>query len=81
MSGTDYLDAFERLVKLNLNPKQSREIARVVLECAGNEAAYNPYYAHLAKEVCSFNPSFKFTFQLAFWDYLKTIDEHTARNS
>lgn len=80
MSGADYLDAFERLLKLNLNPKQSREVPRVLLECAGHEVAYNPYYSHLAKEICSFDPSYKFTFQLALWDYMKTIEEHGTRN-
>lgn len=32
----DYIDAFERLLKLNLTEVQEREIARVILHCAGN---------------------------------------------
>ena len=80
MSGADYIDAFERLIKLNLNSNQSRDIARVLIECSGRETSYNPYYSLLAKEVCSFNPSFKFTFQLAFWDYFKSIDTYSSRN-
>lgn len=36
MSSEDYIDAFERLIKLNLKEVQQREIVRVLLHCAGN---------------------------------------------
>ncbi|CAG8609422.1 5922_t:CDS:10, partial [Paraglomus occultum] len=36
LSSEDYVDAFERLMKLNLKDVQEREIPRVVLHCCGN---------------------------------------------
>ncbi|CEI90623.1 hypothetical protein RMCBS344292_04942 [Rhizopus microsporus] len=36
MSAEDYLDAFEKLMKLGLNEVQQREICRVMLQCTGN---------------------------------------------
>jgi len=36
MSSEDYMDAFERLLRLNLKEVQQREIVRVLLHCAGN---------------------------------------------
>jgi len=50
------------------------------------ESAYNPYYAHLAQQLCEFTGArasskghekfkFKFTFQLAFWDLFGQFDD------
>jgi len=36
LSSEDYVDAFERLMKLNLKDVQEREIPRVILHCCGN---------------------------------------------
>ena len=36
LSSEDYVDAFERLIKLNLKDVQEREIPRVILHCCGN---------------------------------------------
>lgn len=36
MSAEDYLDAFEKVMKLGLTEVQQREIARVLLQCTGN---------------------------------------------
>lgn len=38
----DFMDCFEKLHKLNLKGKQEREIVRVLLECASQEATSNP---------------------------------------
>ncbi|KAF8986536.1 suppressor of glycerol defect [Haplosporangium bisporale] len=42
MSSEDYIDAFERLIKLNLKEVQQREIVRVLLHCAGNPQIHSP---------------------------------------
>jgi len=41
MSSEDYIDAFERLIKLNLKEVQQREIVRVILHCAGNVSLFD----------------------------------------
>lgn len=45
----DYLDASERILRLNLSPTQEREVCHVLLHCALKEKRHNPYYAYLAQ--------------------------------
>ena len=73
LGSSDYLDAFERVMKLGLKAKQEREIVYVLLACCEDEEEYNPFYAHVAQKLCSALPGFKFTFQLAFWDRFKVL--------
>lgn len=35
MTSSDYMEAFDRLLQLNLQPVQEREIIRIILVCAG----------------------------------------------
>ncbi len=34
---------------------------------------FNPFYAHLAAKLCSFDYNYKFTLQYAFWDKFKQL--------
>ncbi|KAG1463225.1 hypothetical protein G6F55_002515 [Rhizopus delemar] len=75
MSAEDYLDAFEKLLKLGLNEIQQREICRVMLQCTGNEKTFNPYYMLVSKRLCEVDHSFKVTFQYCLWDFLRECGE------
>ncbi|CDH48729.1 arm repeat-containing protein [Lichtheimia corymbifera JMRC:FSU:9682] len=75
MSAEDYLDAFEKLMKLGLSEVQQREIARVLIQCTGNEKTFNPFYMHVGKRFCGFSHSFKVTFQYCLWDFLRECGE------
>ncbi|KAJ6833714.1 nucleolar MIF4G domain-containing protein 1 [Iris pallida] len=44
MSGEDYMDAFEKILRLNLSGKQDREIMRVLVDCCLQEKLFNKYY-------------------------------------
>jgi hypothetical protein len=81
MSSSDYMDAFERVMKLNLKEKQEREIVYVLLTCCEDEPTYNPFYSHIAQKLCSALPHFKFTFQLAFWDRFKLLTGSTTSDA
>ncbi|EGF80076.1 hypothetical protein BATDEDRAFT_88499 [Batrachochytrium dendrobatidis JAM81] len=74
MSSEDCLDAFERLLKLNLKGKQGRDIVRVTIHCCTQEMVYNPYYALVAEQFCKHEHGFKITFQYAIWDALKAMN-------
>ncbi|PKC09751.1 hypothetical protein RhiirA5_356315 [Rhizophagus irregularis] len=76
MSSEDYVDAFERLLKLNLKEVQEREIPRVLLHCCGNEKTHNPYYALISQKLCEHDHSFKITFQYCLWDFLRECGEN-----
>ena len=80
MGGTDYEDCFEKLVRAGMIKNRSeRDTVRVLIECCCNEKTFNPYYAHLAARICDYQPQCKFTFQLAFWDTFKQLDDYTPR--
>lgn len=79
MGASDCLDAVERLLRLGLKSKQEREIVRVILHCCGQEKDFNPYYVTLGVKLCERDPSYKFSFQLAFWDQFKQF--HDASNA
>ncbi|KAL7746421.1 suppressor of glycerol defect [Sorochytrium milnesiophthora] len=71
VSSEDYIDAFERLLKLGLHEKQQREIVRVLVHCASNERNANPFYSMVAEKLCRHAHSFRITFQYVLWDFLK----------
>ena len=75
MSCRDVLDAFERIARLQLKGKQDREIVRVLVECCGQEKAYNNFYAELACLMCSQNRQYKATLQFSYWDLFKSLQE------
>ncbi|CAN0235456.1 unnamed protein product, partial [Discosporangium mesarthrocarpum] len=61
MGSSDCEDALEKILRLNIRGAQEREIACVLLECCGQEAAYNPFYAHLAQRICLRLPKMRCT--------------------
>ncbi|XP_048127454.1 nucleolar MIF4G domain-containing protein 1 isoform X2 [Rhodamnia argentea] len=64
MSGEDYIDAFEKILRLDLPGKQDREIMRVLVECCLQEKAFNKYYTVLAAKLCEHDKNHKFTLQV-----------------
>ncbi|KAI5290750.1 suppressor of glycerol defect [Ascosphaera aggregata] len=76
LSASDYRDAHTRLVTLHLKRKQQAEIPRVLLHCASEENAYNPYYTLIARQLCS-DRRLKMSFMFALWDIFKRMGEQT----
>lgn len=71
MTAEDYMDAFEKLLKLNL--KQEKEIVNVLLHCALQEQSFNPYYAYLAAKFCAFSRKYFICLQFSLWDRFKEL--------
>lgn len=59
MTSEDFLDAFEKLLKLRLKDQQEREIVHVLLDCCLQEKTYNPFYAFLAGKFCEYQRRFQ----------------------
>ncbi|RMZ77794.1 hypothetical protein DV737_g4214, partial [Chaetothyriales sp. CBS 132003] len=79
ISGADtYVDAHVRVSKLRLKRSQEPEIARVILRLCGSEQQYNPFYAHLAKQLCSIEGGkrMKKTFDFALWAFFRRLGEN-----
>ncbi|XP_022966215.1 nucleolar MIF4G domain-containing protein 1-like [Cucurbita maxima] len=74
MSGDDYVDAFEKLLRLDLSGKQDREIMRVLVDCCLQEKVFNKYYTILASKLCEHEKNHKFTLQYCLWDHFKELE-------
>lgn len=76
MSASDYEDAYARVMKLRLNKDRQKEVAYVVMQCAGCEQQYNPYYSLIAKRLCG-DRRIKFAFQDSLWKFFRRLGEST----
>ncbi|XP_031392442.1 nucleolar MIF4G domain-containing protein 1-like [Punica granatum] len=81
MSGEDYIDAFEKLLRLDLPGKQDRDIIRVLVECCLREKVFNKYYTVLASKLCEHDKNHKFTLQFCIWDHFKKLEEMALQRS
>ncbi|KAK8792945.1 hypothetical protein WA158_005109 [Blastocystis sp. Blastoise] len=73
LTSKDYIEAYERLNSMNFKDLQQREVIKVLMECAAKEKTFNPYYGLLSVQLCKFNSSNRFTFQVSFWDFISDI--------
>uniref|UniRef100_A0A671M828 Nucleolar MIF4G domain-containing protein 1-like n=1 Tax=Sinocyclocheilus anshuiensis TaxID=1608454 RepID=A0A671M828_9TELE len=80
MSSEDYLDAFEKLLRLGLKDQQEREIVHVLMDCCLQEKMFNRFYAVLAEKFCSHDRRFQMTFQFSLWDKLKDLANLSSRS-
>jgi nucleolar MIF4G domain-containing protein 1 len=76
MSANDFQDAHVRLMKLRLKRAQEFEIPRVLLHCAMEEQAHNPYYTLIARRICGdMGRRIKMSFMFALWNVFKKMGE------
>ncbi|XP_061569105.1 nucleolar MIF4G domain-containing protein 1 [Cololabis saira] len=73
MTSEDYLDAFEKLLRMGLKDKQEREIVHVLMDCCLQEKSFNAFYAVLGEKLCSHHRRFQMTFQFRLWDKFKEL--------
>ncbi|XP_030636388.1 nucleolar MIF4G domain-containing protein 1 [Chanos chanos] len=73
MTSEDYLDAFEKLLRLGLKDQQERDIVHVLLDCCLQEKSFNAFYAVLGEKFCSHDRRFQMTFQFSLWDKFKDL--------
>ncbi|XP_010438438.1 PREDICTED: nucleolar MIF4G domain-containing protein 1-like [Camelina sativa] len=81
MSSEDYIDAFEKLLRLDLPGKQDREIMRVLVECCLQEKIFNKYYTVLASKLCEHDKNHKFTLQYCIWDHFRELESMSLQRS
>lgn len=74
MTSEDFLDAFEKLLKLGLKDQQEREIVHILMDCCLQEKTYNPFYAFLASKFCTYERRFQMTFQFSIWDKFRDLE-------
>jgi nucleolar MIF4G domain-containing protein 1 len=63
-------------MKLRLKRAQEFEIPRVLLHCAMEEQAHNPYYTLIARRICGdMGRRIKMSFMFALWNIFKRMGE------
>ncbi|KAK3101352.1 hypothetical protein FSP39_002929 [Pinctada imbricata] len=80
MTAEDYIDAFEKLMRLGLKNQQEREIIHVIIDSCQQEKTFNPFYALLMQKFCECDRRFQMTFQFALWDKFKEMGNLTEYN-
>ncbi|XP_010366460.1 nucleolar MIF4G domain-containing protein 1 [Rhinopithecus roxellana] len=80
MTSEDFLDAFEKLLKLGLKDQQEREIIHVLMDCCLQEKTYNPFYAFLASKFCEYERRFQMTLQFNIWDKFRDLENLPVTN-
>uniref|UniRef100_A0A3P8N5P6 Nucleolar MIF4G domain-containing protein 1 n=1 Tax=Astatotilapia calliptera TaxID=8154 RepID=A0A3P8N5P6_ASTCA len=73
MTSEDYLDAFEKLLRMGLKDKQEREIVHVLMDCCLQEKNFNAFYVILGEKFCSHDRRFQMTFQFSLWDKFREL--------
>ena len=79
MSSDDYVDAAQKLMKMKLNKKQIQELAVVAVESCAQEEKFNLYYGYLAENLIKLLSGLKYSFQYAFWDHFKQLENYGLR--
>ncbi|XP_019745167.1 nucleolar MIF4G domain-containing protein 1-like [Hippocampus comes] len=79
MTSEDYLDAFDKLLRMGLKDKQEREIVHVLMDCCLQEKSFNGFYAVLGEKFCAHNRRFQITFQFSLWDKFRELSNLPAR--
>ncbi|XP_056317885.1 nucleolar MIF4G domain-containing protein 1 [Danio aesculapii] len=80
MSSEDFLDAYEKLLRLGLKDQQEREIVHVLMDCCLQEKMFNRFYAVLAEKLCSHDRRFQMTFQFSLWDKFRDLANLSSRS-
>ncbi|XP_034257633.1 nucleolar MIF4G domain-containing protein 1 [Pantherophis guttatus] len=78
MTSEDFLDAFEKLLKLRLKDQQEREIVHILIDCCLQEKTYNPFYAYLSAKFCEYEKRFQVTLQFSIWDKIRDLGSLSA---
>lgn len=74
MSASNYEHGYRQFVNLRLKKDDQLEIARVLIQCAGSELQYNPYYALVGRQACA-NTKIRFAFQDRLWKIFRGLGE------
>jgi nucleolar MIF4G domain-containing protein 1 len=80
VTGADYLDTFEKLMRLNLSNEQSRDIIKIIVLLIVNEKCFNQFYFILLKKLIQFNKDNKYTYHFTIWDQLKMMDNFELKS-
>uniref|UniRef100_K1QBK5 Nucleolar MIF4G domain-containing protein 1 n=1 Tax=Magallana gigas TaxID=29159 RepID=K1QBK5_MAGGI len=73
MSSQDYIDGFDKLLRLGLKSQQEREIVHIIVDLCLQEKKYNPFYMLLLQKFCLYHRRFQMSTQFLMWDKFKDM--------
>lgn len=73
MSSQDYIDGFDKLLRLGLKSQQEREIIHIIVDLCLQEKKYNPFYMLLLQKFCLYHRRFQMSTQFLMWDKFKDM--------
>ncbi|XP_061195672.1 nucleolar MIF4G domain-containing protein 1-like [Saccostrea echinata] len=73
MSSQDYIDAFDKLLRLGLKNQQEREIIHIIVDLCLQEKSFNPFYMLLLQKFCLYHRRFQMSTQFLMWDKFKDM--------
>ena len=74
MTGMNAESGWRQISNLGLKKDDKRDVARVLVQCVGSEAEYNPYYAGVAGLACR-DGKLRFAFQARLWQIFRAMGE------
>lgn len=74
VGATDFIDAYERLNRLNLKKDQAREIIKIIVLLVGSEKKYNQFYKMLLEKLMEFEKDHKYTYHYTIWDNMRIMN-------
>ncbi|XP_075238289.1 nucleolar MIF4G domain-containing protein 1 isoform X2 [Lycorma delicatula] len=75
MSAEDYMDAFEKLLRLGLKGPQEQTILHILVHCVLQEKTFNPYYAYLSVQFSSADRKYQMALQYHLWDRIRELSD------
>ena len=60
----DYIDGFDKLLRLGLKNQQEREIIHIIVDLCLQEKKFNPFYVLLLQKFCLYHRRFQVCFVL-----------------
>lgn len=73
MSSLDFEECAHKLLKMQLQPGQDEEVAKMIVECCSQERTYLRFYGLLAERFCRLNKSYQEIFERLFLQQYSTI--------
>jgi nucleolar MIF4G domain-containing protein 1 len=76
MTCEDYVDAFEKLLRLiGKQQQRQREVVHILFKLCLHERTFNAFYACLLDKLCRYHRQFQVTIQFTVRDHLTTVAE------
>lgn len=78
MSSVDYEECTHKLLRIQLQHGQQRELCNMVVECCSQERAFGKFYGLIAERFCRLNRNWTEQFEACFGHYYETIHRYDA---